>query len=77
MTKYIYDATEITTREQAARQLRELADQFIDGTIELTYDDTDTATPVHEPLRIVVDLVRHRHCFELVMRARWDAEDNA
>jgi amphi-Trp domain-containing protein len=77
MTRHIFDLSENATREQAARQLRVLADQIAAGSIELSYSDVDAATPVHEPLHIVVDLTRHRHHFELELNARWPDVDAA
>jgi hypothetical protein len=76
VTKHIFDISETATREQAARQLRVLADQIADGSIEMSYGDFDAPTPVTEPLHIVIDLTRHRHNYELVMHARWAHGDD-
>jgi len=71
MSRHIFDVSERASRAQAARQLRELADQIDRGTIDMAYGDYDAPTPVNEPLRIVLDLTRHRHHFELELNARW------
>lgn len=75
MARHVFDISETATRALVARQLRDLADGFARGSIDLSSDDWHTPTVVTEPVDVTVDLTtRHRHV-ELVVRIGWNVAE--
>jgi amphi-Trp domain-containing protein len=71
MARHVFDLSETATHDLVARQLRELADQFAAGSIELSYDEQHAPTVVVDPVDVTVDLTTHRRHVELVVRIGW------
>lgn len=71
MHRHVFDIKERATHDLVARQLRELADQFATGSIDLSYDESHAPTVIVDPVDVVVDLTQDRHHAELAIRLRW------
>lgn len=78
MARHVFDISETATHELVARQLRDLADQFARGRIDLAYDEWHDPTVITDPVDVTIDLTRrHRHV-DLVVRIGWkEAEPDA
>lgn len=77
MTRHVFDISETATHALVARQLRDLADQFARGSIDLAYDEWHDPTVVTDPVDVTVDLTRrHRHV-DLVVRIGWKEAEPA
>lgn len=74
MARHLYDTSEQIGRERAATQLRAIADQIAKGRMDLAYEEYHEPTPVSEPVRMVVDVLQHRHEVELAINIRWSHE---
>jgi hypothetical protein len=78
MARHVFDLSETATHDLVARQLRELADQFAAGSIDLSYAAWHAPTDVVDPVDVTVDLTTHRRHVELVVRIGWPmAEDTS
>ncbi|WP_217914554.1 amphi-Trp domain-containing protein [Miltoncostaea marina] len=73
--KHVFDLSETATHELVARQLRDLADQFASGSVDLSYDEEHAPTVVVDPVDVTVDLHTHRHHVELNIRIGWQTAD--
>lgn len=71
MQRHVFDMSERATHALVARQLRELADQFATGSIDLDSDENHTPTVVVDPVDVTIDLTQDRHHAELEIRLRW------
>jgi amphi-Trp domain-containing protein len=71
MHHHVFDMREKATHEIVARQLRDLADQFATGSIDLAYDESHAPTVIVDPVDVVLDLTQDRHRAELAIRLRW------
>lgn len=71
MQRHVFDMSESATHELVARQLRDLADQFASGSVDLAYDESHAPTAVVDPVDVVIDLSHNRHHVELVVRISW------
>ena len=71
MARHVFDLSETATHALVARQLRDLADQFARGSIELSYDEWHAPTVVVDPVDVTVDLTTQRRHVELVVRIGW------
>jgi len=72
VARHLYDIKEQVGRERVATQLRLIADQIERGKIDLAYDEYSEPTPVTEPIRLILDVIQHRHEVELSVDIRWD-----
>lgn len=71
MQHHVFDMSERATHELVARQLRDLADQFAAGSIDLDPAEAHAPTVVVDPVKVVVDLHQGRGHAELEIRLRW------
>jgi amphi-Trp domain-containing protein len=71
MQRHVFDMNERATHELVARQLRDLADQFASGSVDLDRDESHTPTVIVDPVDVTVDLTQDRHRAELAIRLRW------
>ena len=71
MAQHLFDVRESATHGLVARQLRDLADQFAAGSVELSYDDWQGAIEVTDPVNVVVDLKKAGHQMDLVIHLTW------
>lgn len=72
MNQHVFDLRETAEREVVARQLRDLADQFAKGRIDLAYDEWTAPTQVTDPVHVVLDFTRNKHHASLVLDLRWE-----
>lgn len=56
------------THELVAKQLRDLANQFEAGVVELAYDESHAPTGIVDPVDVVLDLTQNRNRVEMVIR---------
>jgi amphi-Trp domain-containing protein len=75
MARHVFDLSETATHALVARQLRDLADQFARGSIELSYDEWHAPTVVVDPVDVTIDLTRQRRHVELVVRIGWSVTE--
>jgi len=73
MHRHVFDMNERATHQIVARQLRDLADQFATGSIDLSYDESHAPTVIVDPVDVTLDLTQDRHRAELAIRLRWSA----
>lgn len=73
MQHHVFDMSERATHHLVARQLRDLADQFAAGSIDLAYDESHAPTVIVNPVDVVLDLTQDRQRAELAIRLRWTA----
>ena len=71
MHRHVFDMRERATHDLVARQLRDLADQFASGNIDLAYDESHAPTVIVDPVDVTLDLTQDRHRAELAIRLRW------
>ncbi len=71
MAHHLFDVRESATHGLVAQQLRDLADQFAAGSVELSYDDWQGAVEVTDPVNVVVDLKKSGHQMDLVIHLTW------
>lgn len=71
MHRHVFDMSESATHQLVARQLRDLADQFDTGSIDLAYDESHAPTVIVDPVDVTLDLTQDRHRAELAIRLRW------
>lgn len=77
MARHVFDISETATHALVARQLRDLADGFARGAVDLSYDEWHAPTVVTDPVDVTIDLTqRHRHV-ELVVRIGWNVAEGA
>lgn len=74
MQRHVFDMSERATHQLVARQLRDLADQFEAGSIDLDADEGHAPTVVADPVEVVIDLHHGRHTAELEIRMRWSVD---
>ena len=75
--RHVFDISETATHALVARQLRDLADQFARGRIDLAYDESHDPTVITDPVDVTMDLTtRHRHV-DLVVRIGWKVAERA
>ena len=72
MQRHVFDMKEKATHNLVARQLRDLADQFDRGSVELAYDESHALTGVVDPVSVVLDLTQNRNHVELLIRLNWN-----
>jgi amphi-Trp domain-containing protein len=71
MAKHIFDVHKSETRQLVAGQLREIADELAEGSLDLAYEEQHEPTEVSEPVDITVDLTKGRHRMDLVIHLSW------
>lgn len=71
MYHHVFDMRETATHGLVARQLRDLANQFDAGSVELAYDEHHAPTHIIDPVDVVLDLTQSRRHVELVIRLSW------
>lgn len=74
MAKHVFDLNESATHHLVARQLRDLADQFAAGSVDLAYDEWHSPTVIVDPVDVVIDLKKQRRHVELSIRIGWNLE---
>lgn len=74
MTRHLFDIKERATHTLVAEQLRALADQVANGSLNMAYDEWHEPTVIVDPMEVVVDLVRRKHEVELSIQMRWPVE---
>lgn len=72
MQRHVFDLKEKATHNLVARQLRDLADQFDRGSVELAYDESHAPTGIIDPVNVVIDLTQNRKHVELLIRLNWN-----
>jgi amphi-Trp domain-containing protein len=71
LAHHLFDVRESATHGLVAQQLRDLADQFAAGSVDLSYDDWHGAIEVIDPVNVVVDLKKSGHQMDLVIHLTW------
>jgi amphi-Trp domain-containing protein len=74
MVRHVFDMKESATHELVARQLRDLADQFEAGSVDLAYDESHEPTAIVDPVDVTLDLTQSRHHVELLIRIGWHTD---
>lgn len=74
MVRHVFDMKESATHELVARQLRDLANQFEAGSVELAYDESHAPTTITDPVDVTLDLTQNRHHVELLIRIGWQTD---
>jgi len=74
LAHHLFDVRESATHGLVAQQLRDLADQFAAGSVELSYDNWDGAVEVTDPVNVVVDLKESGHHCDLVIHLTWSRD---
>lgn len=72
MQRHVFDMSESATHGLVAKQLRDLAEQFDAGQVDLAYDESHAATTIVDPVDVVLDLTQNRNHVELVIRMAWN-----
>ena len=72
MHRHVFDLKEKATHNLVANQLRDLADQFERGSMELAYDESHAPTEIVDPVNVVLDLTQNRNHVELMIRLNWN-----
>jgi amphi-Trp domain-containing protein len=63
---------EKATHALVARQLRDLADQFVSGEVELSYDEEQSPLVVTDPVDVTLDMTQNRRHVVLDIRIAWN-----
>lgn len=71
MAHHIFDVRRSETRDLVAAQLRELADEFAHGKLELAYEELHSPTEIAEPVNVMIDLKQGRHQVDLMIHLSW------
>ena len=71
MHHHVFDMRESATHGLVARQLRDLANQFEAGSVELAYDESHAPTGIVDPVDVVLDLTQNKNQVEMVIRLSW------
>jgi amphi-Trp domain-containing protein len=71
LAHHLFDVRETATHGLVAQQLRDLADQFAAGSVDLSYEDLDGPIAVVDPVAVVVDLKRSGHHLDLMIHLSW------
>ncbi len=71
MQRHVFDMSESATHQLVATQLRDLANQFEAGLVELAYDESHAPTAIVDPVDVVLDLTQNRNQVELLIRISW------
>jgi amphi-Trp domain-containing protein len=71
LAHHLFDVRESATHELVAQQLRDLADQFAAGSVDLAYDEWHGGIEVIDPVNVVVDLKKSGHSMDLVVHLSW------
>ncbi len=74
MAHHIFDVRESATHGLVADQLRDLADQFASGSVDLAYEEWQGPIEVIDPVSVSVDLKRSRHQLDLVVHLSWPTQ---
>ena len=72
MHRHVFDLKERATHSLVAKQLRDLADQFERGSMELAYDESHAPTGIVDPVNVVLDLTQNKTHVELMIRLNWN-----
>jgi len=72
---HIFDVRESATHGLVAQQLRDLADQFASGSVELSYDEWQGPITVVDPVNVVLDLKENGHQLDLTIHLSWAKQD--
>jgi amphi-Trp domain-containing protein len=72
MQHHVFDMSEKATHELVAAQLRDLADQFMAGSVELSYNEEHTPFVVVDPVDVVIDMTQSRQHVQLEIRIGWN-----
>lgn len=73
MQRHVFDMSESATHQLVATQLRDLANQFEAGSVELSYDESHAPTGIVDPVDVVLDLTQNKNQVELLIRISWKA----
>ena len=71
MQRHVFDMSESATHELVAKQLRDLANQFEKGSVELAYDESHAPTGIVDPVDVVLDLTQNKNHVELLIKISW------
>jgi amphi-Trp domain-containing protein len=71
LAHHIFDVRESATHGLVAVQLRDLADQFASGSVDLSYEEWHGPIEVIDPVNVVVDLKKSGHQLDLVIHLSW------
>ena len=71
MQRHVFDLREKATHNLVAQQLRDLADQFEKGSMELSYDESHAPTGIVDPVDVVLDLTQNKNHVELLIKISW------
>jgi amphi-Trp domain-containing protein len=63
---------EKATHALVARQLRDLADQFVGGEVELSYDEEQSPLVITDPVEVTLDMTQNRRHVVLDIRIAWN-----
>jgi amphi-Trp domain-containing protein len=63
---------EKATHALVARQLRDLADQFVSGEVELSYDEEQSPLVITDPVEVTLDMTQNRRHVVLDIRIAWN-----
>jgi amphi-Trp domain-containing protein len=72
MQRHVFDMSEKATHALVAQQLRDLADQFMAGSVELSYNEEHTPFVVVDPVDVVIDMTQSRQHVQLHIRIGWN-----
>jgi amphi-Trp domain-containing protein len=70
--RHVFDMSEKATHALVARQLRDLADQFLTGEVELSYDEENAPLIITDPVDVTLDMTRNRGHVMLDIRIAWN-----
>jgi amphi-Trp domain-containing protein len=70
--RHVFDMNEKATHALVARQLRDLADQFVSGEVELAYDEEHAPLVITDPVDVTLNMTRNRRHVVLDIRIAWN-----
>lgn len=76
MAHHLFDVREMATHGLVAEQLRDLAQQFASGEVDLGYEDWQGPIEIVDPVNVVVDLKRSGHQLDLVIHLSWPTSEH-
>lgn len=71
MQRHVFDMSESATHGLVAKQLRDLANQFEAGAVELAYDESHAPTGIVDPVDVVLDLTQNKNHVSMLIRLSW------
>ena len=74
MARHLFDTRERATRSLVAQQIRELADEIDQGTLDLGDEEWAPPMVIADPVDVDVDLLQRRHEVQLTLCLRWPLE---